>query len=315
LLGRIKELPHLLTIYCTGFVFALVGWFIAVVRRGNIIRNALRSRWKGLQTAIVTYYRPDDDRRVVLVGAMHVADRSYFEALKEFVDLEKRVNGSVVLYEMTRESPDPPAKDDYSAPAILERGFGRLRKVYRYMAASTGRAFQYDVLTPQEDWINTDLTRREVAERSSETWLIRFLARTGLLWAAAKLIGFVGGVPEPPDRPNFPVSLQTDNAMRGIHLSILLNALLLLLPKKATPAHIILNDRNEVAVEGILRAARNSSFIVSIWGAAHLPGIGRLLEAQGFTRSDEVKWYTCAHFRRYGILSIVRYVVTGRFKT
>lgn len=310
---RIAEIPQLLTIYATGLMMSILSRVIAILRRGTIMRNALRSTRKGLQTAVVTYNHPEDYTRVVLVGAMHVADRPYFEELKTFVDEEHDVNKSVILYEAVRKSPNPP-EDDNSATAILQRAFGNLRKAYTYMAACTGKAFQPDVLTEEDHWINTDMTQREVAERSAKSWLIRFLYRTGLLWLAMKFFRLVD-IPEPPDKPDFSMSMQIDNGMRSQHLSVVMGAPLSLIPKEATPIKTILYDRNELAVEMILGQTVHHDHIVSIWGAAHLPGMGKLLEENGYVRSKDVKWFTCSRFRRYGIFSIIRYVLSGQFKT
>lgn len=302
--------------YCFSWMIAILVWPVSVLRLGTVIRDALRTRRYGLQTAVVTYTRPADWKRVVMVGAMHVADREYFEKLRDFVAAEESAADGTVLYEAMRDADGPPPDDDRSPAATLERGFAGLRDLYRYMAANTGRAMQYDILRPRAGWINTDMTRREVAKRSAETWLIRFLSTTGILDAIAKAIGLAGGVPKPPARPDFAASFQMDISMRATHLSIPLNALLTLLPKRATPLHTIVNERNEAAVEGILEALTRTDNVVSIWGAAHLPGIGRLLKRCGFavTRRN-VKWLTCCRFRRYGLWDIVKYIFTGRFRT
>lgn len=313
LFGRIGEASQLLTIYAIGLVTATLSWLIGIFRRGHVIRNALRSRRKGLQTAVVTYNHPDKYKRVVLVGAVHVSDRPYFEQLKELVDLEHEANDSVILYEGVRKSP-PPQDDDKSATAVMQRAFGNLGKLYTYISACTGKAFQPDVLTEEDHWINTDMTQREVAEKSAETWIISFLAKTRLLHLATKLFGLMD-IPEPPDKPNFMMSMQVDNGNRAQHLSTLLTKPFGLLPKKATPAYVILHQRNELAVKMILRQTMEYDNIVSIWGAAHLPGMGRLLEKNGYIRSKKIEWYTSHRYRRYGLLSILWYVLSGRFKT
>lgn len=57
------------------------------------------------------------------------------------------------------------------------------------------------------------------------------------------------------------------------------------------PARTILERRNEIGAQGILAtlAAAPTSPVIAIWGAAHLPGLHRLLTAAGFvmTSSDE----------------------------
>ena len=313
---RMLKILQLLWVYCLDWLVTLLVWPISVLRRGVIIRNAIRTRRAGMQTAVVTYTRPDDWKRVVLVGTMHVADREYFEELNDLIDAEERDVDSTILYERVRKNEEPLPDGDRSPAALLERAFGGLHGLYRYMAAATGRAMQMDVLCPRDSWINTDLTGREVARRSAETWVVQYLSMTGVLDRVAKIARPKGGIPKPPQQPYFVASYQSEVSMRAMHLSVPLQALLLLLPKQATPIHTILTERNEVAAEGIMKALTDSDNVVSIWGAAHLPGIGKLLKRHGFVLSRKhVKWFTCCRFRRYGLWDIVKYAFTGRFRT
>jgi len=314
-LRRLINIFRLLITYCLDWVVAILVWPVSVLRWGTVIGNALRIRRNGIQTAVVTYTRPDDGKCVTLVGTMHVADQEYFEELYDLVDTEESELDAAILYERVRKDKEALRDDDVSPSATLERAFGSLHSLYRYMAAATGRAMQMDVLCPQDTWTNTDMTGREVAKRSAETWVVQYLIMTGVLERIVKTGGLKRGIPQPPPQPYFLASYQAEVSMRAMHLTVPLQALLLLLPKQATPVHIILTERNEIAVEGILEALAYTNNVVSIWGAAHLPGIGKLLKRRGFALSRKhVKWFTCCRFRRYGLLDIVKYAFTGRFR-
>jgi pheromone shutdown protein TraB len=58
---------------------------------------------------------------------------------------------------------------------------------------------------------------------------------------------------------------------------------------KAALQDIIINERNKVAVDGILEHVQHNH-VVSIWGAAHLPGMISLLNKQGY-REQERTWF------------------------
>jgi hypothetical protein len=54
------------------------------------------------------------------------------------------------------------------------------------------------------------------------------------------------------------------------------------------PPSIVLNHRNQIAAQAAITA---SGDVVALWGAAHIPGIGKLLREAGFTRTKR-SWAT-----------------------
>lgn len=312
---------ELLTLAFVAKFLAAASWIVSLFKRGHIIRNAVGVDRRGIRTAVVTYVRPEDEKRVTLVGVMHVADREYFAELRERIDAEE-ADGTIVLYERTRDSETALPDSDRSPAALLERRLDQMKDGYRNIAKLADRAYQMDDLEPKESWINTDMTRREVARFLARSWVIRLVVRLQDLIGGKvreamtmkdRMLGRTEQAQEEPDGPHFPVMFITDMQMRNMPLSFLLYAPFRFMSWRPHVAKVILIQRNMVGYHGIVDELRYSDDVLSIWGAAHLPGIGKLLEQTGFVRTT-IEWHTCSRFRRYGIIDVVRWILTGKHR-
>jgi hypothetical protein len=67
----------------------------------------------------------------------------------------------------------------------------------------------------------------------------------------------------------------------------------------------ILESRNEVAMRGI-ESYLPEGDVASIWGAAHLRGIGKSLKRAGF-REVRREWFTAYHDRPYSLLECLKW--------
>ncbi len=322
---RLKDGAQLITLALMAPFVALAAWVVALLKRGRIIPGALSVDRHGIKTAVVTYVRPEDEKRVTLVGVMHVADREYFAELRERIDAEE-ADGTIVLFERTRDAATPLPDDDQSAAAVLERRLDGMKDGYRFIAALSDKAYQMDDLRPKESWINTDLTRREVARYLTRSWVIRIIVRLQTLIGQAvrevirlkrrldDRIGRQAPVKDDePIKPYFPMMFITDLQTRAMPLSFLLFAPFRFISWRPHFAKVILLMRNMIGYHGIVDELRYSDDVLSIWGAAHLPGIGSLLEQTGFVLTS-VEWQVCSRFRRYWLWDVVRWILTGRHR-
>jgi hypothetical protein len=88
----------------------------------NFIRFVEEEKSDSLQTAVVSYESPQKVK-VDLVGAIHIADKAYFDALNT------RFKGyDAVLYELVGPSMEDRGKADTAKDAQNLRGWGRCRR-------------------------------------------------------------------------------------------------------------------------------------------------------------------------------------------
>lgn len=209
----------------------------------------------GLQAATDTYEK--DGRTVTLVGVSHVADKSFWATVQQLISA-KEADGAAIHYERVLndvEGPHLPTLDMKTiAPAI-------------------GMQFQWSGINYKEDsWIRTDMTWSEAVAHAT-----RNEPTPPHPEQIKQVLNFIGGTPR----------------RRRItrQIASLLITLLVKLPfsgPQGIPRSIILDHRNEIAAKAALEATGD---VVAVWGAAHLPGIGRILTGHGFTHTAR-EWHT-----------------------
>jgi hypothetical protein len=250
--------------------------------------SSLRCRQGGVQVPTVTHVHQVTGQRVVLVGMMHVAERAFFKAIDSLVTRYEK-SGFVVLYEgIGRMSADEEVllcPDELKVKRHLDALFALMQE----LANRTGLEYQRTALPPRPSWRNTDMTMLH---------LVRMLARrdTSLIDHEVDLKKF--------NRRDFRavLPLMLDAIARS---SVLLAPALWIIsrlsPKARARKAVVLDERNRIAVAGIEDALRTCAGVVSIWGAAHLPGIGAALEERGF-RAVSRRWFTTYWFRDISVI-------------
>jgi hypothetical protein len=318
---RLKAGLPLLLASCCVPMLAAVSWLIALFKHGILFRNALAVDRKGLKAGVVTYVRPEDEKTVTLVGVMHVADHEFFAEHRRRTD-EAEKDGAIILYEKTRDTGPPLQDDDHSPEACIERRMEGLSDQYRFLASSTGRAYQTDEFAPKPSWINTDMSLREMAKFMARSWFIRQIVQLldhaerkkaeteSMLNDLRKTAGREAEAPEPADGLYYPSMFTVDLQMRLMVINKLMFFPFKFISWRPQIVKTLLVQRNMVGYRGIMDALDNFRDVVSIWGAGHLPGIGELLEKEGFFCTS-VEWVYCNRFRRYGIRDTLRWIRTG----
>ncbi|MCC7522283.1 hypothetical protein IT407_00560 [Candidatus Uhrbacteria bacterium] len=229
-----------------------------------------------LQTPIDYYQRESDGRKIVVVGTMHVGLASYYETLTKIInELEA---DHIILYELVKA----PSKEEMKSVSHDEqRSNKKVRKAmasFRRFICRLGLEDQKESLEYKASWINTDISWKELSDLTEKS--------SDLILALAK----------------FEASIKT-RAERKIGLALIaliigqmplfdtLSPLLRLVSKKAAKQHaVIVEHRNDVAMEAMLRHAE-TSHVATIWGAGHLPGLGTRLRKAGF-RNISRQWHT-----------------------
>lgn len=247
---------------------------------GDFIRVTETDQAAKLQTAVFGYEK--DGVRVDLIGAIHLADKRYYEFLNKHFETYE-----VILFEMVGGENLGGEKK----PAILEGAekqdkLAGLRVIYETMEKALGLTGQGALIDYfAENFVHADLTMAEfdaLQEEKGES-LLSFMIQAGI---AAK---------KPSREPN---SL---NLMRGM-LSGRPDLVKLELMHTMAEGdkqidslageNVIIGDRNAKCLEVLeTQAAAGKKHIGIFYGAAHFPDMERQLLGKGYKQVSR-KWLT-----------------------
>ncbi len=115
-------------------------------------------------------------------------------------------------------------------------------------------------LPNQKHWRNVDLTVEELLEHSDDPAALEKLISPNLAVHDRRSATTVGALMRPVLVPALSLAGRFADAGRIAH------------------EHAVLDLRNELVLDAVLTADHDA---VLLWGAAHLPGMGRILEAAG----------------------------------
>lgn len=264
----------LLVIYPIWFLFA------TIINLTN--RKYARVINGKLQTPVVFYEHPVTKRIVVFVSTIHIAEQSYYAALYKLIS---SLEGYKILFEgvgkLTPEEKRALKKKEKEISLQFDFIFRLIRKISEMLSLQG----QKEGLFYPPSWINTDIRQSELIrlfveqnitlikrEKQFEKLLRKKSNRSMIKWTVNKLL---------------------------INLTPILVLSLILRRNKRAEKKLILDHRNIIAVMGINEYLKDSN-IVTIWGAAHLPGIEKELLKNGF-RKFRKEWFTAYTDRNYSI--------------
>ncbi len=247
---------------------------------GDFIRIKEDEEASRLQTAYFGYEK--DGVRVDLIGAIHIADKRYYEFLnKSFTDYE------VLLFEMVggerlgggEKKPEPEAK-----PA--ENKLAALLTVYETMEDALGLCGQSAVIDYKaKNFVHADLTMKEFEALQKERGesLLGFMIQSAL-------------ASEKPSRE--PSSINLMRGMLGGRKDLVKMELMHAMAEadkqldSIEGENVIIGDRNVRCLEVLDReVAAGKKNIGIFYGAAHFPDMERRMIEKGFTRVSQ-KWAT-----------------------
>lgn len=268
---------------------------------GDYIRVKETETVAKLQTAVIGYEK--DGKQVDLIGAIHLADRRYYEFLnKHFKGYE------VILFEMVggeklggekkpeaieqlKVEVDPDVADEVNVADDTEKeknahALGGLREVYQSMEKALGLVGQSAVIDYlAENFVHADLTLKEFGALQKDR--------------GESLVGFLINIGMKAERPkNKPNSLLL---MRGILAG---RSDLVKLEMMQTMAEgdkqidslagesVIISDRNIRCMEVMdQQLAAGQEKIGIFYGAAHFTDLRKRMEERGFKKVS-TKWLT-----------------------
>ncbi len=262
---------------------------------GDFIRVKETDTVAKLQTAVIGYEK--DGKRVQLIGAIHLADRRYYDFLNKYfkdydVLLFEMVGGEklgvdknpevVEEVDVTELAEDPEVAEEENE----ENPLGGLRQVYGSMEKALGLVGQgAGIDYTAKNFVHADLTLKEFEALQKER--------------GESLLGFMIEMGIKADRPKHePNSLRL---LRGI-LSGRSDLVKLEMMQTMSEGdkqidslageNVIISDRNARCVEVMdkeLAAGREKIGI--FYGAAHFPDMQKRMEERGFKKVS-TKWLT-----------------------
>jgi hypothetical protein len=210
-----------------------------------------------VEVATDTYVK--DGRHVVLFGVSHIAGEEFWEKSNTFLS-ELESKGFEVQFEGVKN-------DMENAPVFVPS--------YALMAELMGLQDQKAGLVYKKHWLRTDTTMSKFLEGTNPEKLAKTVK------SSAELEAKIRELLASDDR-----AMYGEGFLKLMKLTPYVTPVLALMRSFPNADFIggiskkaILDDRNDIASDAILAA---ESHVVAVWGANHLPGIGKTLKANGF---------------------------------
>jgi hypothetical protein len=234
-----------------------------------------------LQTAVITFVNPAG-AKVHLVGAVHVADAAYYKGLND--SFRKH---DVLLYEMVK----PKGVD---VPRVQDRAPSAVGLIQSALSSVLELQYQLDGIDyTARNFVNADLTMEEFERLQAERGESIFILILRQILADM-------GKPQDLQVSDVTVAellVSLTSPDRARHLKLLLARQFDRIEDQLSGLEggngtVIVTERNKKAVETLKKALADGKRDIGIfYGAAHIPGMSRMIEQMGFTQSD-TQWLT-----------------------
>jgi len=232
---------------------------------------------QALQVALA-HYRDERGRKLHLVGAVHVADRSYFE------DLQRRFEDyDVVLYELVGD-PDGgerPAGTGLNLVGMLQGG----------MKDALGLAFQLEEIDyDRPQFVHADMTAAEFShsmKSREESWTGTFIQ----LWAASAIAQ--SSASKPPEAQLLQVLFASDRqlALKRVLAESMIDQARVLEVLADEDGSVLITERNRKALSVLERELQKGRRNLALfYGAGHLPDFHRRLTGEYGFELEVVEW-------------------------
>jgi len=194
-------------------------------------------------------------KRITTVGVMHAATDASWSELIDFLK-EKENQGAAIHLEGVQEAV---GRTDYERASI--NTLTSLMMLGKKIANLTGLTYQTDAFANAPRWEKHDVTKLDVVQKMSQKTL--------------KVLGQVSAED---------ITISPRKALWSLRNMHIIAPLGNLIPftRGIISSEGILHQRNRFAVSAALDTDRD---VVLVWGAAHLPGMDRILRDAEYDRS------------------------------
>jgi hypothetical protein len=220
--------------------------------------KAIRKTSRGLETRIQTYVN-NYDKHITTVGAMHAAtEESWRELINYLVAAEK--DGAEIHLEGVQPAEGTTEDEKTGIAALLS-----LMALGRSVAELTGLQYQKDAFVNAPAWKAHDVTVLDVVRKMNK-----------------KILLYIANIGSEDIRISPSKALWS---LRNIHILSFFGSFIPL-TRQIVGSEGILHQRNYFATEA---AFNTQSDVVLVWGAAHLPGMDKILRRNGYRR-ESTEW-------------------------
>ncbi|HEU5114907.1 MAG TPA: hypothetical protein VFT82_04035 [Candidatus Paceibacterota bacterium] len=286
LIKALYQLALALFVLAGFFIAAAASWLLTKVLGWFKIGDVIAVK-DTLMTPTVTLVHPKTGRKVVIIGVMHMGRPGYFEEIQKAIE---KLSGYKVLFEgVGRLTDEEKAGLTPDERRIFDQ-FDAAMKSRNVIQILLGLSGQTDDLKYDPSWIRTDMRMIDFIRRFDEAKVDPF--PTMKVSTLQKLL-----------------EKETESKLFAWVFDLILFRLPALFfcfdlvgrfrKKESVRKQVILDERNAIAVDGILRESVSAD-VVTIWGAAHLPGMIARLRAAGFRKT--AKTWMPVYERRKGLL-------------
>jgi hypothetical protein len=269
---------------------------IATAAESDFVRFREDAKGAQLQTAIATYRNPFGIT-VELIGAIHIADKAYYDTLNQrFTKCE------AVLYEMVGEDLEPgeggfrpraaPANEADAERAARDR-MKWLHPLYDTLKTTLNLSSQIEGIDYSKDnFVHADMTARQFATMQRERgegflqmWLRSVQVQISQPDAAPNSPGLLK-ILEILCRPDSPTELKRLLGRMFDKVEKLMAGM------ETEQGSVIVVERNKVALSVMkTEIARGLRHLGIFYGAAHLPDMEKRLLAMGYEK-QKTEWLT-----------------------
>lgn len=252
------------------FFLKIISYLMGILRIGSVL--CLNQK---ILVPVIHMYNPLTHKRVILIGVMHIANKEYYQKIQQIVDA---LNGYKILYEGL-------GKITVAEELLLSNDeknlYEKMQRVMQHrtiIAALLKIQGQRDGLRYDDSWINTDMSLFSFIKKIHERKLNLFKSENDFKVDFKKKSDHLGLV-----------WMLDIVFMRMSAIMLLSNLFSFFSTKKRKENQLIVKERNAIALSGIFKEVKDSN-VVSIWGAAHLPGMVHELKKAGF-KQKEKHWF------------------------
>jgi hypothetical protein len=254
-------------------ISASAGDFIRVDEDGSAAR---------LQTAVTRYEK--DGAKVDLIGAIHIADKAYFENLTGRFEKYDALLFEMIGGEKFADRQEMPAET--AVPTAKQKNLAGLHQIYDMVSRFLKLSGQVESIDyTAENFVHADLTIDEFSEMQAKR--------------GESVLGFAmkAGKPD-PDAPNQPDPAKLLRAMLSGNSNLMKLEIVHTLGRgddqiaAFAGESVIISDRNERCLQVMNRELADGHKNLGIfYGAAHFPDMEKRLLELGFKRTDR-EWLT-----------------------
>lgn len=252
----------------------------------------LRREGNKIQTPIVYFEHPETQKSVIFIGMSHIAEKEYFSKVKYFAE-KRKAYGDQILYEYTDKLRDETVNTLGETAKELHKQTCAYSRLQEESANILGVEYQKNWIRPgivAPDWVNNDISE----------WLLIILFEAQELSFWKNAVRAAENLPKDEKekiRSRWLLDRLFAESAAGFLAIKVYCFLFNIFHRRQDALCIILDYRNKIAMRAIKRYLKDGN-VVNIWGSAHLRGIGKMLEQEGFIEM-KTEWITAYHVHDY----------------